>query len=258
MQGIDGRAAGAVLESIIDQVKETQLKLGYADESVRLYYLASSMALLSRGEADGEEIGEGAAGGATRDARDDTAEGEGDGAAGGAPGNAAGGAAGDASGSATGDPAGDAAGAEADARELAAELSANPGLRGTPLGDLSIEAVAGNRICIRVPRDGVRYVHEQVPAPPFLAELVALFEENHHCTRSDIESLFARFGAHACTDMPEDAGFDYMMRFDDPSVDRYLYCFKEEMGHTIYHRFTEADFLLRWPIPYSAAKSGVE
>jgi len=190
MEVAKGVATDAVIRSIIDQVKESQLKLGYADETVRLYYLASSMALLCGREGDPNA---------------------------------------------------------ADAEELAHALSSASELRVTPLGSLSFEAVRGNRVCVRVPPEGVRHVHEQVPAPPFLEALIALFADGGHCGRADVEGLFARFGPFSCTDMPADAGFDYMVRFDDPAIDPYRYCFKEEMGHTIYHRFAEGDFCLRWP-----------
>ena len=36
--------------------------------------------------------------------------------------------------------------------------------------------------------------------------------------------------------------FDYAVYFDDAEYDAYYYCVKMEMGHTIYHRFTEADY----------------
>ena len=39
-------------------------------------------------------------------------------------------------------------------------------------------------------------------------------------------------------------GFDYVLYFKDKTVDAYYYCIKEEMGHTIYHRFTKEDYQL--------------
>ena len=188
LEGEEMQGAEGIIGNIADQVKESQLKLGFADETIRLYYLASSMALLCGRSTD-----------------------------------------------------------DADAAELAGTLASHPGLQGTPLGALGFEAVAGNRVCVTVPPEGARWVHEQLPDPPFLAAIVDLFGHGGPCPREDVEALFARFGSFIVRDMPADAGFDYTARFADPGVDPYLYCFKDEMGHTIYHRFTEGDFRLRWP-----------
>jgi hypothetical protein len=44
--------------------------------------------------------------------------------------------------------------------------------------------------------------------------------------------------------MEDGADFDYVMYFNQPAIDPYYYCIKEEMGHTIYHRFTKEDYKL--------------
>ena len=43
--------------------------------------------------------------------------------------------------------------------------------------------------------------------------------------------------------MPESCDFDVVFYFDDWKIDAYYYCVKEEMGHTIYHRFTREDMV---------------
>ena len=45
---------------------------------------------------------------------------------------------------------------------------------------------------------------------------------------------------------PEGSDFDEVLYFKDASVDAYYYCVKEEMGHTIYHRFTKEDMENLW------------
>lgn len=40
----------------------------------------------------------------------------------------------------------------------------------------------------------------------------------------------------------EDPGFDYLVWFEDGSPDSYRYCIREELGHVIYHRYTEEDY----------------
>ena len=42
--------------------------------------------------------------------------------------------------------------------------------------------------------------------------------------------------------MPEGSDFDEALYFEDPSIDEYYYCVKEEMGHLIYHRFLKEDY----------------
>lgn len=88
----------------------------------------------------------------------------------------------------------------------------------------------------------MEYVHEQVPEPPFLKELIQLFREKHACTKEEITAVFEKFGAYECRQMPDGMDFDYVIYFTDSSIDAYDYCIREEMGHTIYHRFARADF----------------
>ena len=54
--------------------------------------------------------------------------------------------------------------------------------------------------------------------------------------------IFEKFGAYECRQMPDGMDFDYVIYFTDSSIDAYDYCIREEMGHTIYHRFARADF----------------
>ena len=136
----------ALIQNMTDQIKEAQLKLGYARETMRLYYPLSSLnAMLEMQETD--------------------------------------------------------------IRELAKKIR-----------------------------------HEQVPEPPFLKELIQLFREKHACTKEEITAVFEKFGAYECRQMPDGMDFDYVIYFTDSSIDAYDYCIREEMGHTIYHRFARADF----------------
>lgn len=98
------------------------------------------------------------------------------------------------------------------------------------------------RIEVSVPADFVAYVHRNVPTPPFLKALIELFQNNHHLSLVQLEETFAEFGSYVCQKMPEEADFDYVMYFEDPAIDEYYYCIKMEMGHTIYHRFLQADY----------------
>lgn len=98
------------------------------------------------------------------------------------------------------------------------------------------------RIEICVPPAYVERVHKEMETPVFLAELVDQFQKNHHLTKEQLEQMFARHGDFICEQMPEDADFDFVFYFRDPSVDEYYYCVRMEMGHTIYHRFLKSDY----------------
>ena len=147
----------ALIQNMTDQIKEAQLKLGYARETMRLYYPLSSLnAMLEMQETDIREL----------------------------------------------------------AKKIRHELEAKK----EKMGDTQIR-IHADRIVFTIPPDFVEYVHEQVPEPPFLKELIQL-----------------------CRQMPDGMDFDYVIYFTDSSIDAYDYCIREEMGHTIYHRFARADF----------------
>ena len=170
----------ALIQNMTDQIKEAQLKLGYARETMRLYYPLSSLnAMLEMQETDIREL----------------------------------------------------------AKKIRHELEAKK----EKMGDTQIR-IHADRIVFTIPPDFVEYVHEQVPEPPFLKELIQLFREKHACTKEEITAVFEKFGAYECRQMPDGMDFDYVIYFTDSSIDAYDYCIREEMGHTIYHRFARADF----------------
>lgn len=175
--------------NMADQIKEAQLKLGYAEETVRLYYPLSSLCVLLEEEnrADGEGI-------------------------------------------------------------LMILRESFDGWKNCPLGKVSF-ALHGSRMEVSIPPEGVKYVHEQVENPAFLSALINLFRENHHCGIKDVCQVFEDFSEdYVCEKLSaqkaESMGFDYVLYFKDGEVDAYYYCIKEEMGHTVYHRFTREDYEL--------------
>ena len=130
---------------------------------------------------------------------------------------------------------------ETDIRELAKKIRHELEAKKEKMGDTQIR-IHADRIVFTIPPDFVEYVHEQVPEPPFLKELIQLFREKHACTKEEITAVFEKFGAYECRQMPDGMDFDYVIYFTDSSIDAYYYCIREEMGHTIYHRFARADF----------------
>lgn len=170
------------LKNITDQVKELQIKLGYAREVVRLYYPAASLNVLL-----------------------------------GLEGRTAG--------------------------ELAALMNREPSLTEGRLGRLEF-SVHKERVEVHVPPEGVQYVHDCVETPSFLKDMIEFFQNHHHGTLEEICGIFASYSEnYHCDRMPEGADFDYVIYFEDSSIDEYYYCIKEEMDHTIYHRFTKEDYL---------------
>ena len=175
-----------LLKNMVDQIKEAQLKLGYAKETVRLYYPLSSLnAILGTDYADGREM-LCALGEAFREE--------------------------------------------------------------SVLGKISF-ALNGSRVEAGIPPKGAEYVHMHVKNPVFLADLIELFRQNPHCGIEDIRRVFDRSGQAWICEKPdeetaENMGFDAVFYFEDPAYDAYYYCFKEEMGHMVYHRFSGEDYRL--------------
>lgn len=101
----------------------------------------------------------------------------------------------------------------------------------------------GGRIEVKIPPEGAEYVHREVEEPQFLKAVIELFGTYHHCNLADVRAVFERFDRnYVCEKIPEEMGFDYVLYFPDGKTDAYYYCVKEEMDHTIYHRFTKEDF----------------
>ncbi len=129
-----------------------------------------------------------------------------------------------------------------DATTLCKELTKAHVLDDSPLGNVTF-GTHEDRIEVRIPPQGSKYVHEEVPAPAFLVDLIDLFLTEHHPAKEKIIGLFARYSDdYVLENMPAGAEFDYGMHFADPSIDSHYYCFKEEMGHVIYHRFVKEDY----------------
>lgn len=171
-----------LIQNMIDQIKEAQIKLGYVKETVRLYYPAVSIGALL-----GIDV--------------------------------------------------------KDADELVMQLQSDPAFSDTVLGRIQF-AVHGGRIEVSIPPEGAGYVHKEVPNPAFLTDMIELFGNHHNCTLKDVCDIFEKYSQnYVCGKMPEGMDFDYVLYFEDEKIDAYYYCVKEEMGHTIYHRFTKEDYL---------------
>lgn len=173
----------SLVQNIIDQVKEAQLKLGYVRETIRLYYPVSSLNALLETDCSNEYK----------------------------------------------------------TLERLRECFGEPD---DALGKLDFQ-IHGGRIVISVLPEGAEYVWQEVPDPAFLVDIIALFKEYHNCSLEQICGIFKKYSAdYVCEKMPDGSDFDYAFHFINSEVDPYYYCIRMEMGHTIYHRFSKADYEL--------------
>lgn len=98
----------------------------------------------------------------------------------------------------------------------------------------------GERFCFLIPEQGAEYVHENTEADEFINELIALVG-SHDCTLDQVKDLFKTKGENIDIQPIDSDEFDLLIRFRD-SADKYYYCFKDEGGHVIYHRFLPEDY----------------
>lgn len=169
------------VENIIEQIKEAQIKLGFAKEVIRLYFpVASLCALLQVDYRKGEE--------------------------------------------------------------LITTLEKNEKFKNTVLGEITFSLCRDERIEVSISKEGALYVHT-LPDPPFLMSIIRLFQKSHNLTIEDICECFHQFSdQYVCEKMESGTDFDYVLYFTEKKPDAWYYCVKTEMGHTIYHRFTEDDY----------------
>lgn len=108
------------------------------------------------------------------------------------------------------------------------------------LGTLIIKRIKG-RFEFTVLGEGVRYIYENNSRRHFLKELIQALEKKD-CTMEQILPIF-RKESEDLTILEEDQGeFQYVVYFNDSSIDEFKYCFTfDEMGH-YYHRLLDYDY----------------
>lgn len=99
-----------------------------------------------------------------------------------------------------------------------------------------------NRFCMIIPPQGVTYVHSQIEDNHFLRELIMVISK-HNCTMEDLVHVFKKYSDHVVVKEIQNGEFDYLLYFEEEQADAYRYCFKFDMGHAIYHRFTKQDYI---------------
>lgn len=192
--------------SLIDVIKEEQAKLGYYREDIRLYYPLSSLNHFLGTDVNADKMQKILEGtGENVDETRNIVEGK-------------------EAGSATAEP-------------IVAGMNAR---LSDKLGMVEVSH-RGDRFCFHILSEGVEYVHENTKENEFIRELVNLVAK-HGCTIDQIYELFTAHSDRVGREKMDNGEFDERIWFQDDADDPYYYCFKQEGGHMIYHRFLPEDY----------------
>ena len=220
--------------SLIDVIKEEQAKLGYYREDIRLYYPLSSLNHFLETDVNADKMQKILEGtGENVDETRNIVEGKEAGSATAEP------IVGDKKeGSATAEPiVGDKEAGSATAESIVAGMNAR---LSDKLGMVEVSH-RGDRFCFHILPEGVEYVHENTKENEFIRELVNLVAK-HGCTINQIYELFTARSDRVGREKMDNGEFDERIWFEDDADDPYYYCFKQEGGHMIYHRFLPEDY----------------
>ena len=100
-----------------------------------------------------------------------------------------------------------------------------------------------NVFCLKIPAEGVKYIHENVSDSPFLVEFINFVRSTHNATIEDVKAIFQKYSDFVvCEEFTSSDEFDYLLYFENEIPDNYRYCISFDLGHVIYHRFTPADY----------------
>lgn len=206
--------------SLIDVIKEEQAKLGYYREDIRLYYPLSSLNHFLGTDVNADKMQKILEGtGENVDETRNIVEGK-------------------EAGSATTEPiVGDKEAGSATAEAIVAGMNAR---LSDKLGMVEVSH-RGDRFCFHILPEGVEYVHENTKENEFIRELVNLVAK-HGCTIDQIYELFTAHSDRVGREKMDNGEFDERIWFQDDADDPYYYCFKQEGGHMIYHRFLPEDY----------------
>ena len=126
------------------------------------------------------------------------------------------------------------------AEEMAEELVRFRAQTENYLGHTGISR-RGDRFGLTMKPEASEYVHTVRQQSQFLRELISLVSD-HGVTLDDVGALFGRYSGRVASRRFEDGEFDLLLYFEDGIPDEYRYCFSEEGGHVIYHRFSAGDY----------------
>ena len=134
--------------------------------------------------------------------------------------------------------------ADLSADEMQAELEQFAGSAADKFGNVTISHKK-ERFCFFLPEEATEYVHAHRGENQFIYELVSLLAA-HGTSMDDVIGLFERQSTPCEVRQIDNGEFDTLIRFVG-GEDRYLYCFRDEMVHIIYHRFLPEDYADLYP-----------
>lgn len=97
------------------------------------------------------------------------------------------------------------------------------------------------RFCLKIPPQGVDYVHEHLDSTEFICDFIRTVEK-HGCTIEDVLQQFYKHSEHVHVEKVNHGEFDYLVYFEDGKPDSFRYCITDEGCHVIYHRYTQEDY----------------
>jgi hypothetical protein len=98
------------------------------------------------------------------------------------------------------------------------------------------------RFCIGIPADGTKYVYENKKDSTFLLDLMKVMKESP-CTIEQILEVFKKQSPNVICEKVDSEEFDYVIYYEDESLDSFRYCFSLGQMGAFYHRFSEYDYL---------------
>ena len=115
-----------------------------------------------------------------------------------------------------------------------------------PLGEVVFQRNK-SRYGITVQVQGVCYIDRNVTDNGFLRDLLELLRR-HDCNKEQILAVFKKYSDQIRVQDVTDNDFDYAVWFENDANNIYRYCFHEEEGHVIYHRFTPREYQALMPL----------
>lgn len=103
-----------------------------------------------------------------------------------------------------------------------------------------VERDGGYRI--DVPQKGVDYVHSLLRDDEFLSVLIRTVQKPG-CTVDDVLNVFYRYSDDVHFEEVQNGEFDFLIYFEDSSIDDFRYCFHDDGLQLEYHRFIKEDYL---------------
>jgi len=165
-------------KNIVAVIKEQQVKLGYRQEKIRLYYMLSTLKGLLKSESSSEDM-----------------------------------------------------------HKVLLQFA------DYSMDRLGIDGIEykGERFCFCFSEKASIYVNENTPGEGFIYDFIAKISD-HHASIEDIKAIFYKYSDNVKIEELDNEDFDVLIYFEKGDIDAFYYCFKDEGGHIIYHRFIKEDY----------------